>query len=352
MSTTQAVESNSNGAASLFGGPTPTPPPAGGTVDQATTTSKGTKDAPPTSTSGPTKDASDPPIRGTFALSFASETIKLILGDKTDTSKQQVYYLHINKLRSTSEYFARLFDFKGSEVTQKEICLDEDFDHLKLAFDAFVEYMYTGTYAGCGVVPPPQYFGADIAKPDTAELDASVIVLAERLVVHDLKEKALSSLGLKLSEQRPVRDVNNICDIITMVYGGTHRPYGDVPPTSAFTFAAPVKPVFGGPQGIAPRVPATRPTPPSTPAPPTQSGDRVIVKSQPAPASQNSWGRPAVGYKNNKARKVVARHAAQHLSRYRLFPEFRECVAEIGEFAMDLIMEPINVLDSGLVVVS
>src|SRR5690606_37887577 len=94
----------------------------------------------------------------------------------------------------------------------------------------FVEYMHTGTYARCGLIPEPQAVtcATEVLRPDNAELEARVLVLASRLVSKQLKEKALASLQLKLSWKRPARTIESICEIITIIYGGAHEPDGEM----------------------------------------------------------------------------------------------------------------------------
>lgn len=193
-----------------------------------------------------------------------------------------------------------------------------------------------------------------------AELDASIIVLAERLVVPDLKNMALDALETGLTPYLPgltatQRAPESIVKIIRMIYDGTHRPYGDVggikldkkpytgralPSLSASRFST---------------TSTTQNTPGAFPSSPARQANEEILarrKILPITALKLPGSSPtAIGYKNCRARKIVARHCAQHLCRYRGNPEFRYLVSEIGEFAVDVMMEEIVVADSGLIVV-
>ncbi|RPA78434.1 hypothetical protein BJ508DRAFT_363832 [Ascobolus immersus RN42] len=263
------------------------------------------------------------PIRSIFAMTMGSETIKVLVGPDSDPTKQNSYHLHKSKLESNSEYFQRLFSFDGAEVQHNEVLLDEGFEGLEAAFDAFVEYIYTRNYSGAGLIPAT--VSGNTQMGDSAELDAAVLVLAERLVATELKKKAMASLELKLNVRRPVRSVESICEIIATIYDGTHRPYEAA--NSSFA-------LFKG-SSDGSKAGNTKPW--------SEEVRQELRKQQTMDPSS---------YKNCKARKVVTRHVAQYLAKYRGYRAFRECVSEIGDFAMDLIMEPVTMGDSALCVVA
>ncbi|RPA78433.1 hypothetical protein BJ508DRAFT_363831 [Ascobolus immersus RN42] len=156
--------------------------------------------------------------RALFPMSLGLETIRVVVGSNLLT--QRVYRLHTSILRQHSEYFERLFTFNGAEVAQKEIHLGEDFDGLGDAFDAFVEYIYTGKYE------------ERLIDDHFLDIHAEVIVLATRLVVDKLQEMATNMLRKRIS--KPIdpstgHSVAVINRLIRIIYEGTHRPYGDAP---------------------------------------------------------------------------------------------------------------------------
>jgi hypothetical protein len=104
--------------------------------------------------------------------------------------------------------------------------MEDDVEGLLHAFDAFIEFLYTGDY-----------------KDSTSVLDAHVVVLAERIVADGLKEAAIAKLETSLSTSKCVSpplenariDDTDMIEIVRTVYGGTHRPFAELKPSDFAT---------------------------------------------------------------------------------------------------------------------
>jgi len=241
----------------------------------------------------------------------------------------------MDKLKSASEYFAGLFRFSGKEVDTKEIRMEDDIEGLLHAFDAFIEFLYTGDY-----------------KNSESVLDAEVVVLAERLVADGVKEVAITKLENSLSTSKctqppvPSERINDprILKIIRTVYEGTHRPFAEL---KSSDFAAivrlPTKTMRVGHQSTSglfstPHLSTTehicKKCGESYRRDPLSESEKCDRCRKEEIAEQNGYHK--MGYRNCKARSCVAKYVAFFLESYRWNPEFRELLKDIGEFAEDI----------------
>ncbi|RPA75077.1 hypothetical protein BJ508DRAFT_312293 [Ascobolus immersus RN42] len=297
--------------------------------------------------------------------SFGYELIHVIFSPSTSPEPKR-FYLHADKLEETSEYFAGFIRFPGTEATEeiREVQLGEGWERLEGAWAAFIEFMYSGTYEKGDMV-----------------CEASMVVLAERLVAGELKKLATARLEKELvrdldyekhtmdaallevldSEDERQRRAQQAFQVVRLIYGGTHRPYGPEPTPTALNSE-------NDPSQL-----------------PSQSNDSpsFIFKCKhnkvgtaeslqcSATRCQSRWDnslrqfekqverrikefeleeeRRKFGYKNCRARKVVAEQIAKHVEYFRQWPEFRLVVEEVGEFASDLLMEQLDFTASELV---
>ncbi|RPA75078.1 hypothetical protein BJ508DRAFT_312294 [Ascobolus immersus RN42] len=160
-------------------------------------------------------------------------------------------------------------------------------------------------------------------------------------------------------ETKPFIHVRDAIQVIRTIYGGTHRPY-----------QAPITR-----QTIEDYLDASASTPDYTPIANFDCGHRsrwflmdpdkktwckhtrcqndfIKIRSEYFAAmgayeeTKRRKAAPLYGYKNCKARSVVAKHMARQLDNLRIHPAFRKVVEEIGEFASDLLMEELSVKQS------
>ncbi|RPA78440.1 hypothetical protein BJ508DRAFT_155722 [Ascobolus immersus RN42] len=260
-----------------------------------------------------------PKTKYTVSAGIGTEPIRIVFAPNSSV-EPKIYYIHPDALKATSEYFITLLRFPGREQQLQEVRLDEGYEGLEDAFDAFVEYIYKGDYEDSLLQPDNPFYKALFA--------ADVIVLAERLVAKGLQDKAIEKLEEGLNHVSPVYAVR----IIRTIYDGTHRPY-DQPnghPESAAGFA-------------------TFPMRVTCPHKPYVYMTESVVACKEEECINDfkekrmAMAANACAVRNCKARKVLCRGIARQLSLYRRFPGFRECLEEIGEFASDLIMEQISV---------
>ncbi|RPA80868.1 hypothetical protein BJ508DRAFT_346782 [Ascobolus immersus RN42] len=233
------------------------------------------------------------PKKRSFIESFGNHLITVILSPRT-SKKPKLYQVHALKLSHASDYFAKLLQFPGVETTANEVRLDEGYEGMEEEFESFIDWAYTGNYhsSGCAVS------------------EARMVVLSERLATTPLKTIALEKLELALKSQKALK-IKAAAELIRTIYGGTHRPYSkDIPVVEL----APSQPPSD--KGIA------------TPTIPSHDGlSKKLATS---------------GYKNCKARAIVAQYIAGNLAKYRDFKVFREVLEEFGEFASDLVMQRID----------
>src|SRR5690606_51163 len=139
---------------------------------------------------------------------FLSKTIEVVLSPPK--AKNSVsYYLHIDKLRQSADYFSLLFTFQGREVTENKVTLSEPVDDPE-AFKYFVQYIYCNDY-----VIPEGY------EPYIALLHAMVYVLAERLQALKLRTLAMKKLREHLNGKGKEPTEKVIIKMIKAVYEGT-----------------------------------------------------------------------------------------------------------------------------------
>ncbi|RPA78431.1 hypothetical protein BJ508DRAFT_309212 [Ascobolus immersus RN42] len=164
-----------------------------------------------------------------FAKIVQSPTIRVIVGKSSakasesegqEQLSQRTYVLHIDRLKEVSGYFEGLFNFNGKETNDAEIRLEDGFDELEDfdAFDAFVQFLYTGSY-----------FGPHLGDLDfQVVLSARVWSLADRLMANELKAIAKAKLEERFTLDTSDEDnrvaVPHLISIVHGIYGGSIRP--------------------------------------------------------------------------------------------------------------------------------
>lgn len=185
------------------------------------------------------------------------------------------------------------------ETQTNVVRLNEGFEDMEEAFEGFVEWLYSGDYAG--------------GDHSDMVLEARMVAIANRLMANGLKVKATGFLealmdGFEVpiqwfnSDKAP-KELKILAMVIRIIYKNTHRPY------------------------------SARENPNNNRSTAQKTTDKI-------------------NHKNCKARKITAQCAARWLSRSRDYKCFHDAVQEIGEFASDLLMEKICMIwedDSGLV---
>ncbi|KAI5777404.1 hypothetical protein EDC01DRAFT_635756 [Geopyxis carbonaria] len=117
-----------------------------------------------------------------FSESFKSPLFTVMVGPE-----KKSYGLHKDILSRKSPYFKTLLSFPGVESTTDSVHLDSAVDTVQ-AFDMLVQFLYRDTYK-----PTPH-----LSDSWKAQIHAEVYVLAERLLMPDLKDLALESMARTL----------------------------------------------------------------------------------------------------------------------------------------------------------
>ncbi|KAF8535971.1 hypothetical protein BDD12DRAFT_808168 [Trichophaea hybrida] len=257
-----------------------------------------------------------PGFADTTGRQFKSTLFTVYVG--TDKSP---YYLHRDLLTRRCSYFKSLHAFGGTETSSNSAHLDTAVDTVQ-AFDMFVEFIYQDTYTA------PEY----LTNPWKALVHGEVYVLAERLMMADLKSLSLrymaqtlaNAYGTKTSElyysrgrawrneTTPVMDTGGILQLLHTVYSHTSKQDSpdDVPDQSKMK----EKDSVGESSGV------------------EETSDE---KSR----GSSSTGSTAQLLPKDPMRHLLARYCASNLTALRGMPEFMQLFRTQGEFAEDLIME-------------
>ncbi|KAF8250989.1 hypothetical protein K440DRAFT_616633 [Wilcoxina mikolae CBS 423.85] len=257
-----------------------------------------------------------------FAEQFKSTLFTVYIG--TDKSP---YYLHRDLLTRRCPYFKSLLAFGGIETSSNSAHLDTAVDTVQ-AFDMFVEFIYQDTYTA------PEY----LTNPWKALVHGEVYVLAERLLMPDLKSLALrymaqtlaNAYGTKTSElfdlkkkawrneTTPVMETSGIVQLLHTVYSYTSKKDSpdDVPDPSKTK----EKDSAGKSSGV------------------EETSNEPPMKSR----GSSSTGSTAYILPKDPMRHLLARYCASNLTALRDVPEFMQLFRTQVEFAEDLIMEVVQ----------
>ncbi|RPA78432.1 hypothetical protein BJ508DRAFT_416536 [Ascobolus immersus RN42] len=261
-----------------------------------------------------------------FAKTFQSPMIQVIVGkppsENDDKAKnfipQRSYGLHIDKLEAASEYFKGLFSFNGKEMETKEIRLEDGFENsLDFdAFDAFVQFLYTGSFDG------PEAGDRTSNDGDAhAVLAAYVWALADRLIANGLKAEALSKLRKRYDGHEAGRiSTPNIAHIVQKLYGSSLRPYS--------------------PQQI--NEDGSNSVLCCSSACINHIASSVADKQGYCDGCWEAQNHIDGGYRNSTVRSITASYVGSRLSKYRDDPRFRELLRDYGEFSEDLVMSSLS----------
>lgn len=248
--------------------------------------------------------------------SLGHEMINIIFAPKGSPSKS--YYIHANRLRAESEYFAGLLRFPGVESKTKTVTLSEGYKGLQDAFGCFVEWLYTGRYGS---------EDSDISVYNDLPLVADIIVLTEKFIAKrcqkeavDILSRKLYSIALALQDDKSTTGISggmitllilsSFPKIIRKIYEGVPRPYQK--------------------SWFERRLTATAAT--------SDSNDSDSNDSD-SQAGSSASKQESFEYTNRRVRKLLAEHSARHLIILRESSAFHKVIEDIGEFGCDLMME-------------
>lgn len=249
--------------------------------------------------------------------------------------EKTTYNLHRELLIRRCPYFRSLCSFSAAaDSTSNSTYLDTAVD-TEQAFDMFVEYIYGDTYA------PPEYL-ADSWK---AQVHGEVYVLAERLMMPDLKEIALRYMVNTLAYAYDTKAKQSY-DPRTKQLASASSPTMD----SACLLQL-IETIYAH---TAQRHLANDETPPETPEQKDKgktaedgSGEELEHELPPKPFKNGSHPIPPKLMEQvlprDPMRRLIARYCASRIVDLKEVSEFMKICREKGEFAEDLIME----LDSG-----
>src|SRR5690606_32025467 len=122
---------------------------------------------------------------------------------ESDNTVAPIFHVHVAALTACSLYFKSLISFDGLEVKQKKVIFecptDCDFKLNKLAFQCFIDFLYTGTYDP--MVYPFQsntvVAGGGENKPatgDTMIFNCILYVLGDKLLSEDFQKLVLMDM--------------------------------------------------------------------------------------------------------------------------------------------------------------
>ncbi|RPA78425.1 hypothetical protein BJ508DRAFT_309207 [Ascobolus immersus RN42] len=147
-----------------------------------------------------------------FHETTKAKTIEVTLKPSGTSTNEVSYHLHINKLRHSSEYFAGLLNFNGTEITANKIDLSElANDGLADAFDYFVDFLYFGDYEL-----------SDKHKELRCVMHGMVYVLADRILSKPLKSLALTELRKILDTSATEIDDGPFLKLVELTYTRTY----------------------------------------------------------------------------------------------------------------------------------
>ncbi|KAF8536303.1 hypothetical protein BDD12DRAFT_890635 [Trichophaea hybrida] len=261
-----------------------------------------------------------------FASQFKTSQFTIYVGpEKTP------YNLHRDLLIRRCPYFRSLCSFSAaadssSNYTHLDTAVDTE-----QAFDMFVEFIYGDIYT------PPEY----LADPWKVQVHGEVYVLAERLMMPDLKDLALRYMVNSLAyaydtKQKQVYDPKTkawetelipmmesacIVNLIDIVYSHTaqRHPSNDENPSETPEIKEKGKVAEGS---------NAEEVEEELKEGPTKNG------TQPFPSKLTEQMLP-----KDPMRRLIARYCASRVLELQKVPEFLKFVREKGEFAEDLFME-------------
>lgn len=207
------------------------------------------------------------------------------------------FLIHAKRLAAESEYFAGLLRFPGIESQTKLVTLSEGYEGMGEAFDAFVEWIYTGKFKEME------------SSSFSLSLAADLIVLTERLMAKRFQkevmvrfESALNTFYGKQWPSSPWNDASSFVPVIRRIYDGVPRPS---------QISTKERNAIKLPSFI-----------------PFNSTEKQYYADK----------RKKIGYINCRARHLVALFVSRNLGTLRESEEFRAVLEEIGEFACDVVM--------------